>query len=114
MLGANRLDLQRWLVVLAATMVDLFLPLAALAAPDPTVLEHFEKKVRPLLLAQCSKCHGADKAKGGLRLDTAQGFARGGASGALFVPGKPAESLLIRAVQQSGDLKMPPQGKLKE
>lgn len=75
--------------------------------------EHFEKKVRPLLLAKCASCHGPEKIKGGLRLDAA-GIAKGGESGPVVVPGKPNESRLIQAVRQSGELKMPPNGKLKE
>jgi cytochrome c553 len=79
-----------------------------LPAADAKAVEHFEKKVRPLLIGRCLKCHGADKAKGGLRLDSAAGMGRGGDSGPVVVPGKPEESLLIKAVHRSGDLKMPP------
>jgi hypothetical protein len=72
----------------------------------------FEKKVRPVLLANCVSCHGPEKSKGGLRLDAA-GIAKGGDSGSVLVPGKPDESLLIQAVRQTGELKMPPNGKLR-
>jgi cytochrome c553 len=86
------------------------------AAPPASVaaLEHFERKVRPLLLARCANCHGAEKSKGGLRIDTAAGLSRGGQSGPVVSPGKPEESLLIQAIRQTGDLKMPPNGKLKD
>jgi cytochrome c553 len=80
--------------------------------PDPA--GHFEKKVRPLLLARCVRCHGPDKAKGSLRLDSASGLAKGGASGPPVLPGRPEDSLLVRAVRHDGDVKMPPEGKLKE
>jgi hypothetical protein len=76
--------------------------------------DRFEKRVRPLLAARCVRCHGPQKAKAGLRLDSAAGLARGGKRGAAIVPGKPEKSLLIEAVQQSGDLKMPPSEKLQE
>jgi mono/diheme cytochrome c family protein len=85
--------------------------LVSSAATAQTPAEHFENKVRPLLLARCVSCHGAEKRKGGLRLDAA-GIARGGDRGPAVVPGKPDESLLILAVRQSGALKMPPNGKL--
>jgi cytochrome c553 len=75
--------------------------------------DHFEKKVRPVILAKCVSCHGPEKNKGGLRLDAA-GIAKGGESGRVLVPGKPDESLLIQAIRQTGDLKMPPNGKLKD
>jgi cytochrome c553 len=82
---------------------------ASAQSPD----DHFEKKIRPLLLAKCAGCHGPEKNKGGLRLDAA-GIAQGGESGPVVVPGKPDESLLVRSVRYDGDLKMPPGGKLKE
>jgi hypothetical protein len=84
----------------------------AFAKPDDA--DHFEKKIRPLLLSQCVSCHGPDKVKGRLRLDSAESFVKGGASGPTVTPGKPDESMLIRAVRQVGDLKMPPGGKLKD
>jgi hypothetical protein len=87
-------------------------PLARCAGPDTAASDHFEKKVRPLLVARCLKCHGGEKTKGGLRLDSADGLRRGGSSGAVVVPGKPDESLLIQAVRHAGDLHMPPDGKL--
>jgi mono/diheme cytochrome c family protein len=88
----------------------LLAPAAALRAQQPA--DHFEKKVRPLLLEKCASCHGPEKARGGLRLDTAAGLVKGGSNGAVVVAGKPDESPLIRAVRQTGDLKMPPKGKL--
>src|SRR5258708_4721555 len=73
-----------------------------IAVPSPKVIEQFEKKVRPLLLARCGKCHGAEKTKGGLRLDSAAGLAAGGDSGPAVVQGKPDDSRLIQAVRQTG------------
>ena len=78
-----------------------------------TPMEHFESKVRPLLLAKCISCHGPEKSKGGLRLDAA-GITKGGESGPVLVPGMPDQSLLIKAVRQTGELKMPPKDKLKD
>ena len=76
--------------------------------------ERFEKKVRPLLAERCWRCHGAEQAKGGLRLDTADALLAGGESGPAVVPGKPDESPLIAAVRYSDGLKMPPKGKLSD
>jgi mono/diheme cytochrome c family protein len=94
----------------------LFAPNAGVraAAPDATAVEHFEKRVRPLLVEQCLKCHGADKARGGLRVDSEAALRRGGDSGPVVVPGKPDESLLLRAVRQTGTPKMPPESKLSD
>jgi hypothetical protein len=76
----------------------------ALAAADR---EFFEKDVRPLLVKRCFECHGGTKAGGGLSLETADGWRKGGESGPAIVPGKPDESLLIEAVRYES-LEMPP------
>jgi mono/diheme cytochrome c family protein len=82
------------------------------AAGDRADEDHFESRIRPLLAKHCWKCHGPDKAESDLRLDSAAGIARGGATGATVIAGNPESSLLIRAVRQGGELKMPPDGKL--
>ena len=85
-------------------------------AAEPTreaQLRFYESKVRPLLIAQCGKCHGADKQEGQLRLDTPEGLARGGMSGPVVVAGQPERSLLISAVGYKDEaLQMPPDAKL--
>ena len=71
--------------------------------------DFFEKRIRPLLTEHCYACHGPDEAMGKLRLDTRVGWQRGGESGPAIVPGDPASSLLIKAVQyREPQLKMPP------
>src|ERR1044072_6200533 len=71
--------------------------------------EFFEKRIRPVLHEQCVKCHGPEKQKVGLRLDSREALLRGGDSGAAIVPGDAAASLLIKAVRHvDKDLKMPP------
>ena len=74
----------------------------------------FESKIRPLLIERCYKCHSeAEQIKGGLRLDSRDGWQMGGDTGTAIVPGKPDESLLIKAIRyQDPDLQMPPMGKL--
>jgi hypothetical protein len=67
-----------------------------------------------VLVDHCYKCHsaGSEKIKGGLVVDTKDGLLKGGNSGPGIVPGKPDESLLIRAVRyQEKDLEMPPNDK---
>ncbi len=77
-------------------------------------VEFFEKSVRPILVEKCLSCH-AEKAKGGLRLDTRDALLKGGTSGAAVVPGKPKDGLLLKALSHTdADLKMPPSGKLSE
>jgi cytochrome c553 len=68
----------------------------------------FELKIRPLLVAHCVRCHGADKQSGGLRVDSRSALLAGGDSGRALAPGDPAGSLLVKAVRREGDVQMPP------
>ena len=76
-------------------------------------MEFFERKIRPVLVKECYACHskGAKVLKGGLRVDTWEGLAKGGDSGPAIVGGKPDESLLLDALRHEG-IEMPPKGKL--
>ncbi len=65
----------------------------------PDQLEYFEKRVRPLLVEHCQKCHGAEKQKGELRLDSREALLKGGETGPAIVAGKPADSELIKALK---------------
>ncbi|MEO7318768.1 MAG: c-type cytochrome domain-containing protein, partial [Chthoniobacteraceae bacterium] len=86
------------------------LPVMAGAAGESSAgVEFFENRIRPLLADVCADCHGAKKQKGELRLDSRAGWMKGGASGAVIVPGKPDDSLLITAVRYwDKNLQMPP------
>lgn len=90
------------------------MPAFAQAADDDAAIELFEREVRPVLVESCQKCHGAQKQESDLRLDSRDAILRGGASGAAIVPGKPEESLLVEAIHQTGDYKMPPKTKLSQ
>jgi mono/diheme cytochrome c family protein/cytochrome c553 len=75
--------------------------------------DFFESKVRPVLAANCFKCHSTEggKVKGGLLLDSRDGWMKGGENGTVIVPGDPAKSRLITAISYTdGDLQMPPKG----
>jgi hypothetical protein len=77
--------------------------------------DFFEKNVRPLLVSQCLACHNGATPAGGLKLDSQQALLKGGARGPAIVPGKPGESLLVRAVlHKEGNLRMPPGPKLSD
>src|SRR5262245_35678982 len=82
------------------------------AAPPAEGVEFFESKVRPLLVEHCQSCHGPKRQQAGLRLDTRADFLKGGDTGPVVKPGKPDESPLVRAVRHTGDVKMPPKGRL--
>jgi mono/diheme cytochrome c family protein len=86
-------------------LVTCALALTALFASDPAKLPpassariDFDTDIKPLLAAHCVKCHGADKPKGGLRLDSRAAALEGGNTGPALKVGKSAESKLIHAV----------------
>jgi cytochrome c553 len=89
-------------------------PVSAPHAADPAKIEFFEKRIRPLLADNCFNCHSADtNSKGGLRVDDRNGLVVGGRGGPAVVPGKPQESLLLRAVSYADkNLQMPPKKRL--
>lgn len=76
----------------------------------PEQLEFFEKNIRPVLVEHCYDCHSEEKGKnkGELTLDTRDGIRAGGDRGPAVVPGKPDDSILINAIRQTGQLRMPP------
>ncbi|MEO6725713.1 MAG: PSD1 and planctomycete cytochrome C domain-containing protein [Blastocatellia bacterium] len=95
-------------------------PDRASAAQSPTgvpaandAAEFFEKRVRPVLMANCAKCHNPKAKMADLDLTTAEGFARGGESGPIINKSKPEESRLLKVIGFEDKLKMPPAGKLK-
>ncbi len=104
----SRLGRWRVLLLLAVWMSALSRLHAGTPEED---MAFFEKRIRPLLEEHCYDCHSSDaqEAKGGLKLDTRAGWAKGGESGPALVPGKPDDSLLITAVRRwDKDFQMPP------
>ncbi len=108
--------MQRSVPFIALTLVLLAVSVAR--ADDPPVsaeqAEFFEKRIRPVLAEHCLSCHGEKKQEGGLRLDSRESLLKGSDGGPVVITGKPAESDLIEAVRQTGDIKMPPKGRLKD
>lgn len=104
---------RRALTGLVLTICGMALPAHVWAVePGNEAIEHFENRVRPLLAERCWKCHGKEKQKASLRLDSASGMAEGGDSGPALLPGDPERSLIVRAVSYQDEPKMPPDGKL--
>src|SRR4051812_24702964 len=99
-----------WLALCILAM----LPAATLAgksAPRSESIEFFEKKVRPVLIAHCFKCHSvkAKKLKGELLLDSQAGLLKGGEGGPVVIPRHPEKSRLIEALHYKNvDMQMPP------
>ena len=98
-------------IVGAILALSVSTPLAAQA----TDVEFFEAKIRPVLVQRCYSCHNSKMAapKGDLILDTKEGLLKGGASGPVLEPGRPADSRLLKALSYTDPLvQMPPSGKL--
>ncbi len=99
----------------AVCLLILFCSAAGALGAETTAAqaEFFEIKIRPLLAEHCYRCHGPDRQQGKLRLDQQTTMLAGGESGPAVVPGNPAESLLVEAINYDG-LEMPPDGKLNQ
>lgn len=69
----------------------------------------FEREVLPILKNNCLACHNQTKAKADLILETPQTILQGGESGPSVVPGKSAESLLLKLASHQEKPRMPPQ-----
>ncbi|RYZ05582.1 MAG: hypothetical protein EOO73_18990 [Myxococcales bacterium] len=80
------------------------------ASSEPLV---FEDVVQPILNNYCFECHGTEKQKGKLRVDSLQLISAGGESGAVLVPGDPGKSPLLSRLllPAADDERMPPEGK---
>ena len=97
----------------AAGLALLALSCAAVPVRADEQAEFFEKKIRPVLLDNCLKCHGEKKTENGLRVDSLEALLKGGEVGPAVVPGEPEKSLILVALKyEMDDMQMPPKGKL--
>jgi hypothetical protein len=95
--------------VFTAFFIGLALIIGNLVAAEP---DSFEKEVLPILETHCFECHGPEKQKSGLRLDSRAGMLAGGDFGPATVPGDAAKSFLLEVITTDDtDLQMPPKGK---
>ena len=75
------------------------LPSEPAELPSPAAVKiDFTLHIRPILRDRCQQCHGLEQQLGGLRLDTPEAALEGGNSGPVILPGKSAQSRLIRLV----------------
>ena len=79
-----------------------------LAAADPS----YTTEVFPILRDNCLACHSETAKAGGLILASYESLMKGGANGAPIVPGKSAESRMVRMLQGRIQPQMPMGGKL--
>jgi hypothetical protein len=97
-------------------MKQLVLAVLALSCGDVALGQEgdliFDSKIRPLLRAQCQKCHGDGKLRGGFDVRSLESILRGGQTGKVLTPGAPEKSLLLRLVAADGEPHMPPEKQL--
>ena len=103
----RRSDSKQRLMIAAVVLV---ISAAGIQADDGTAF--FEREIRPILVKRCESCHSAarSKTRGGLALDSAEGWKKGGEHGPAIVPGDVSASLIIKAISYGDDeLQMPPE-----
>jgi YHS domain-containing protein/uncharacterized membrane protein len=85
-------------------------PAPAPASGEPLA---YEQVVAPILTKHCVGCHGPEKAKGGLRVDSLEALALGGDAGPAIAAGDAAASVLMRRLRLPLEDQdhMPPEGK---
>ena len=104
-------------LILASCLTTLCCAPSQAAVIDSSRADFFERKIRPILMDNCYKCHSpaAPKLKGGLSVATRDALLKGGENGTAIVPGHPEKSKLIEAIQWTNkDLQMPPKTQLSE
>jgi hypothetical protein len=63
----------------------------------------YANDIKPILDKSCTKCHGTEKQKGKLRLDSLAAALKGGEDGKVIEPGKSADSRLMHNIARLGD-----------
>lgn len=84
-----------------------------LPAPAAKTGVTFDADIKPIFEKSCFKCHGPEKQKAKLRVDSLEATKKGGENGAIFEVGKSAKSRLVHSVARilDEDENMPPEGK---
>ena len=110
--GATRERLLRCALARAAIVTLTLLAATSRAQVDSAPVIDFARDIQPLLANRCYDCHGAEKPKGGLRLNTRANALQGGESGSpALIPGHGATSPLIqRLTTTDPDDVMPQKG----
>src|SRR5437879_93344 len=99
-------------------LMVLALPLSPVRASSPSTVSAtapsstagislFADHVRPVLIDQCIRCHGGEKIKGDLDMTTREGLLHPGENGPAIVPGKSAESRLMKLIWHADKPYMP-------
>ena len=87
------------------------------AQDDASKPAYFTEKVKPILEANCVRCHGGANHRGTYSMNTHESLYKGGHHGGAVVPGHPESSMMIKLVRHEGPaddpMPMPPPPKAK-
>jgi hypothetical protein len=83
-------------------------PLPTAQASEPQAKDVlFVRDLAATIVGNCLECHTGDKPAGELRLDSFAALLEGGASGKIFEPGRPRDSLLVKRLRGIDGARMP-------
>jgi WD40 repeat protein len=93
-----------------------FLPIIFALAADPiqvVTIDHkqpinYDTEIAPILTAKCAGCHSGKVRRGKYDMSTVTGLVAGGDTGPAIVPGKSADSLLVKLAGRTQKPTMPP------
>jgi mono/diheme cytochrome c family protein len=71
----------------------------------------FAREIAPIFIQNCLGCHGTQNPRGNLSLNTMSSIIKGGDRGEPVLPGKPADSLLVKKLRGKADGARMPQGR---
>lgn len=101
-------DKRRWS---KQCLIGVYLCLSVAIMPLPAQTPHhtnYEEDVRPIFARHCFGCHNAGEMRAGLSLESYNGVMKGGGSGDIVIAGRPASSMLYKAVaREEGAPQMP-------
>lgn len=72
----------------------------------------FMRDVAPVLVANCTNCHGGERGADNMELDTFTRLMRGGRDGAIILPGNPTGSLIVQMVEGTARDKVGPRRRM--
>ncbi|MCA8993929.1 MAG: hypothetical protein KDA88_18225 [Planctomycetaceae bacterium] len=107
--------LSRWCACLAVVAFALSgqfsfaepIPVAQIQRNDQV---SFEKEIFPILQRNCLACHSASEKQGDIVLESPQGILKGGDNGPAAIPGRGADSLIVKLAAHQSNPVMPPDG----
>lgn len=101
-----------WVSLAASSLALAAVDLSKLPPAATATGVTFDKDIKPLFEKSCFKCHGEEKQRGKLRLDTLEATLKGGAGGESVIKGDSLKSPLVLSVSRlDEDTAMPPEDK---